>query len=66
MELNLREQVTLVHWWTKIYYKACDLRSMTAKCLTKVNTIVNTILTSAPTSFKRADGLTPLTQLEVD
>lgn len=39
---------------------------MTAKCLTKVNTMINTILTSSPSSFKRFDGITALTQLEVD
>lgn len=59
--LPLRELVTLVHWWTKVFYKACDLRSMTAKCLTKVNTMINAILTSGSTTFKHKDGLTYMT-----
>ena len=65
-DLYLREMVTFVHWWTKVFYKAGDLRNMTAKCLTKVNTMINTILTSAPTNFKKADGTTPMAQIEVD
>ena len=51
-DLKLREMVTLVHWWTKVFYKKGDLQNMTSKCLTKVNTMMNTILTSAPSSFK--------------
>lgn len=48
-ELNLREETTLVHWWTKVFLKAGDLRKLTQKCLTRVNTMVNTITTSSYT-----------------
>lgn len=65
-ELQLRESVTLVHWWTKVFYKKGDLMRLTSKCLTKVNTMINTILTSASTNFKQADGTTPLSELELD
>lgn len=65
-ELQLQEEVKLLHWWTKIFYRAGDLRTVTAQCLTKVNTLMNTITTSSSTSFKRSDGVTPLTQVEVD
>ena len=65
-ELQLREDVTLVHWWTKVYYAGSDLRSLTAKCLTKINTMINQISTCSPSTFKRADGETELTELEVD
>ena len=51
-ELQLRESVTLVHWWTKVFYKKGDLMRLTAKCLTKVNTMINTIITSSATNFK--------------
>ena len=65
-DLALRQRVTLVHWWTKVFYKMGDLRKLTASCLTKVNTMMNTILTSAQTSFKQADGTTQMTEIEVD
>ena len=42
-EPQLREEVTLVHWWCKAYLEALDLRNLTTKCLTKVNTMINTI-----------------------
>ena len=28
-DLGLRDETTFVHWWTKLYYKAMDLRKMT-------------------------------------
>ena len=65
-ELELRERVTFVHWWTKVFYKKGDLMKLTARCMTKVNTMINTILTSAQSSFKQADGTTLMTELEVD
>ena len=68
-DLELREEVTFVHWWTKIYYKACDLRNLTANemCLTRVNTMINTIVTSTEQpNFKKADGQTPMTAKEID
>ena len=55
-----------MHWSTKVFLRACDLRSLTAKCLTKVNTMINTIMTSSIEKFKREDEYTPLTELEVD
>ena len=55
-----------MHWWTKIYYKACDLKNMTAKCLTKVNTMINRILTSSADKLKQKDGKTQMTQIEID
>ena len=55
-----------MHWWTKVFYEAGDLRSLTSLCLTKVNTMVNTISTSAFATFKEADKTTPLTEVKVD
>ena len=57
-ELQLREQVTVLHWYTKVFLKACDLRSLTAKCLTRVNTTMNNVMTSPAHTFKQADGRT--------
>ena len=42
-DIQLREEVTLVHWWAKAYLAGHDLRNMTTKCLTKVNTMINAI-----------------------
>lgn len=42
-ELTLRDEVTLVHWWTKIFLSACNLHAITTQCLTKVNTLINSI-----------------------
>ncbi len=39
---------------------------MTTKCLTKVNTMINAIQTSALTQFKQSDKQTIMTQKEVD
>ena len=65
-DLQLREEVTLIHWWTKVFYKAGDLRSMTTLCLTKVNTMVNLISTCPYSKFKQADNTTPMSQQSVD
>jgi len=65
-KLQLRESVTLVHWWVKAYSSGSDLRSLSSKCLTRVNTMINTVQTSPLTTFKNADNTTGLTQLEVD
>ena len=66
-ELQLREEVTLVHWWTKAYCEGGDLRNTTTKCLTRVNTMINKVQTSPPSSFVQAnDPSVQLTQIEVD
>ena len=56
----------MIHWWTKVFYKAGDLRSMTSLCLTKVNTMVNLISTCPSSKFKEANKITPLSQQKVD
>ena len=66
-ELQLREEVTLVHWWTKAYWEGGDLRNTTTKCLTRVNTMINKVQTSSPSTFVKAnDTSVQLAQIEVD
>ena len=62
----MREKVTLVHWWAKVFYRKGDLMKLTSRCLTKVNTMINTIVTSPHSGFKQADKATPMTELAVD
>ena len=62
-ELKLRDETTMVHWWTKVVYRSGDLRKMTSRCLLKVNTMVNTIITSSYKKYETSDGLT---EVQVD
>ena len=64
--MQLRDEVTLIHWWCKIFIEACDLASMTNKCLTQINAIITKIETSADGSLTEADGQTVMSQLAID
>ena len=64
--VQLREEVTLLHWWTKCYTQAHDLSNMTGKCLTKVNAAIEKIEQNSATTFYASDGQTALSQLQID
>jgi hypothetical protein len=65
-DLQICEEVTLVHWWTKAYQEGSDLRNTTTKCLTRVHTMINKLTASPASSLKMADGVTELSQLQKD
>lgn len=56
-DLPLRENVTLVHWWTKVFLYAGDMKSLTQRCLTKVNTLLNAIMTTSRNGFEPLNAL---------
>jgi len=44
-KLSPREDLIFTHWWTKVCLKAGDLRSLDSSCLTKINTLINYLIT---------------------
>ena len=44
-KLPIRDDLTFTHWWTKVCLKAGDLRSLDSACLTKINTLINLLIT---------------------
>ena len=55
-----------MHWWTKVFFEAGDLKSMTSLCLTKINAMIDSISKKAFTDFKEADKKTSLTEVKVN
>ena len=49
-ELPIRQEVTLVHWWTKAYVEGGDLRNTTTKCLTRIHTVINKLSSPSASS----------------
>ena len=52
------------HWWTKVCLKAGDLRSLDSSCLTKINTLINLLITKEVKPKSKDE--TPLTLLQID
>jgi hypothetical protein len=52
------------HWWTKVCLKAGDLRSLDYSCLTKINTLINLLITKEVKPKSKDE--TPLTLLQID
>ncbi len=52
------------HWWTKVCLKAGDLRSLDSSCLTKINTLINLLITKEVKPKSKEE--TPLTLLQID
>ena len=50
--IQLRDEVTLLHWWSKIYISAYDFKTMTGVCLDKVTAAIERIENSAEGTFK--------------
>ena len=48
----MRDEVTLLHWWSKIYIEAYDYKTMTGDCLDKVTAAIERIENSAEGTFK--------------
>ena len=59
----MRDEVTLLHWWAKIYIEAYDFKTMTGVCLDKVTSAIERIENSAEGTFKQADGETAMSQI---
>ena len=64
--IQLRDEVTLLHWWSKIYIAAYDFKTMTGACLEKVTAAIERIENSAEGTFKQADGETAMSQIQID
>ena len=52
------------HWWTKVCLKAGDLRTLDSSCLTKINTLINLLITKEVKPKSKDE--TPLTLLQID
>ena len=52
------------HWWTKVCLKAGDLRSLDSSCLTKINTLINLLITKEVKPKSKDDP--QLTLLQID
>lgn len=52
------------HWWTKVCLKAGDLRSLDSSCLTKINTLINLLITKEVKPKSKEE--TPLSLLQID
>lgn len=52
------------HWWTKVCLKAGDLRSLDSSCLTKINTLINLLITKEVKPKSKEE--IPLSLLQID
>ena len=52
------------HWWTKVCLRAGDLRSLDSSCLTKINTLINLLITKEVKPKSKEE--TPLGLLQID
>ena len=48
----MRDEVTLLHWWSKIYIEAYDFKMITGVCLDKVTAVIERIENSVEGTFK--------------
>ena len=59
--LQLQQQVLVLHWCTKAYNRIQDVKKLTVTCLSKVKDLIKQIQTNPCETFKGTDGKTPLT-----
>ena len=64
--IQLRDEVTLLHWWSKIYIEAHDFKTITGVCLDKVTDAIERTENSAEGTLKQADGETAMSQIQID
>lgn len=64
-KLQLKDDLLYTHWWTKVCLKAGDLRSLDSVCLTRINTLINLLITKDPKPKSKEDDV-PLTIVQID